>query len=53
MILNDESYIQPTYESVYHQPEQLILHPELIPPLKWQSHEYIHRHHHDLKVERK
>lgn len=42
--------VEPTYESVYHQLEHLVLHPELIPTLKQQSIEYIHRHHDYLKV---
>ena len=44
--------VQPTYESVYQELEQLVLHPERIPPLKWQSREYVRRHHHYLKVAR-
>ena len=44
--------VQPNYESVYHELEQLILHPERIGPLKWQSVEYIRRHHDYLKVAR-
>ena len=42
--------VSPTYESVYEQIEQLVLHPECIPELKRQSVEYIQRHHHYLKV---
>lgn len=37
--------VEPTFESVYHQLEQLILHPERIPQLQQQSIEYIRRHH--------
>ena len=44
--------VQPTYESVYHELEQLVLHPERIPELKCQSIEYIRRHHEYLKVAR-
>ncbi len=44
--------VQPTYESVYHELEQLVLHPERIPELKRQSIEYIRRHHEYLKVAR-
>jgi glycosyltransferase involved in cell wall biosynthesis len=44
--------VQPTYESVYQELEQLILHPERIAPLKWQSREYVSRHHDYLKVAR-
>ena len=42
--------VEPTFESVCHQIEQIALHPERIPPLKRQSIEYIERHHHYLKV---
>ena len=42
--------VQPNYESVYYELEQLLLHPERIPLLKQQSIEYIHRHHDYLKV---
>jgi len=44
--------VQPTYESVYQELEQLILHPERIPLLKLQSRQYIERHHDYLKVAR-
>jgi len=44
--------VQPNYESVYHELEQLILHPERIPLLKTQSREYVSRHHDYLKVAR-
>ena len=44
--------VQPTYESVFNELEQLILHPEQIPELKHQSIEYVHRHHDHLKVAR-
>ena len=42
--------VQPTYESVYHELEQLILHPEHIQKLKQQSIEYIRRYHDHIKV---
>lgn len=44
--------VEPTYESVYAQLEQLVLHQERIPELKRQSVEYIRRHHDYLKVAR-
>ena len=44
--------VLPTYDSVYHELEQLILHPDRIPELKRQSIEYIRRHHHYIKVAR-
>lgn len=37
--------VLPTYESCYHELEQLILHPERISQLKQQSIEYIRKHH--------
>ena len=42
--------VQPNYESVYHELEQLVLHPKRIPELKRQSIEYIRRHHEYTKV---
>ena len=42
--------VLPTYESVYQQLEQLILHPERIPQLKKESIEYINKHHDYMKV---
>lgn len=42
--------VLPTYESVYQQLEQLVLHPERIPQLKKESIEYINKHHDYLKV---
>ena len=42
--------VLPNYESVYHELEQLILHPERIPELKRQSVEYIKKHHDYVKV---
>lgn len=44
--------VEPTYESVCHELEQLLLHPERIPELKRQSIEYVKRHHDHLKVAR-
>ena len=44
--------VLPTYESVYHELEQLVLHPERVPELKRQSVEYIRRHHDYIKVAR-
>lgn len=44
--------VQPTYESVCHELEQLVLHPERIPELKRQSIEYVKKHHDYLKVAR-
>lgn len=37
--------VEPTYESVYHELEMLVLHPEQIPELKRQSIAYIKKHH--------
>ncbi len=42
--------VEPNYESVYHELEQLILHPERIPELKRQSIAYIKKHHDYVKV---
>ncbi len=42
--------VQPTFDSVYHELEQLLLRPERIPLLQQQSMEYIRRHHDYLKV---
>lgn len=44
--------VEPTYESVYQQLEQFLLHPELIPLLKQQSVDYVRRHHDYLAVAR-
>lgn len=44
--------VEPTYESVCHELEQLVLHPERIPELKLQSVRYIQRHHDHVKVAR-
>lgn len=42
--------VEPTYESVYQELEQLVLHPEYIPKLKRQSIAYIKKHHDFVKV---
>ena len=42
--------VDPTYESVFHEVEQLVLHPERIAELKRQSTEYIKKHHDFIKV---
>ena len=42
--------VTPSYDSVYHELEQLVLHPERLPELKRQSREYVHRHHDYQKV---
>ena len=42
--------VQPDEEDVYHQLEQLVLHPERIAQLKHDSVEYVRRHHDSLKV---
>ena len=44
--------VEPTYDSVYHELEQLVLHPERIPELKHQSIEYVRKHHDYIKVAR-
>ena len=44
--------VEPSYESVCHELEQLVLHPEHLPELKQQSIEYVRRHHDYLKVAR-
>ena len=44
--------VQPNYESVYHELEELVLHPERIPELKRQSIEYVRRHHDYINVAR-
>jgi hypothetical protein len=45
--------VQPNYDSVFHELEQLILHPERITLLKRQSRQYIERHHDYILVARK
>ena len=42
--------VEPTYDSVYHELEQLVLNPDRIPELKRQSVEYVRKHHDYLKV---
>ena len=42
--------IEPNYDSVCHELEQLVLHPERIPALKRESIEYIKKHHDFKKV---
>ena len=42
--------VKPNYESVYHELEELVTHPERIPELKLQSIKYISRHHEYRKV---
>ncbi len=42
--------VQPSFDSVVNELGQLVRHPERIPLLKWQSREYIRRHHDYLKV---
>lgn len=44
--------VQPDFDSVYHELEQLALHPEHIVELKRQSIEYVKRHHDYIKVAR-
>lgn len=44
--------VTPSYESVYSQLEQLVLHPECIAQLKRDSVRYVQRHHDYLKVAR-
>lgn len=42
--------VEPSYDSVFHELEQLVLHPERLPELKRQSIDYIQRHHDYLRV---
>lgn len=42
--------VQPCYESVYHEIERLVLHPELIGKLREDSRQYVARHHDYIKV---
>lgn len=44
--------VEPTYDSVYHELELLVLNPDRIPLLKRQSIEYVAKHHDYLKVAR-
>ncbi len=45
--------VLPSYDSVYHELEQLVMHPERIPELKRQSIAYIRRHHDYISVARR
>ena len=42
--------VEPNYDSIYHELEQLVLHPEQIPELKTQSIAYVRKHHDYIKV---
>lgn len=42
--------VHPSYDSVYNELEQLVLHPESVVGLKRQSVEYVRRHHEYIKV---
>ena len=42
--------VEPTYDSVFHELEQLVLNPDRILELKRQSVEYVRKHHDYLKV---
>ena len=42
--------VEPTYDSVYHELEQMVLHPKRIAELKRESVEYIKKHHDFVKV---
>lgn len=44
--------VEPDYQSVFDQLEQLVLHPDRLPGLKRQSIDYVRRHHDYLKVAR-
>ena len=44
--------VAPTYDSVFHELEQLVLNPDRIPELKRQSVEYVRKHHDYQKVAR-
>ena len=44
--------VEPSFDSVYSQLEQLVLHPERLPLLQQQSIAYVSRHHDHLKVAR-
>lgn len=44
--------VEPTYDSVCRQLEQLVMHPERLPELKRQSVAYVNRHHDYMKVAR-
>lgn len=56
-ILNEQELrpivnVQPTFDSVYHELERLVLNPSLVPRLKKESIEYVRRHHDYIKVAR-
>ncbi len=42
--------VLPNYESVYHELENLVLHPEQLPRLQQESIEYVRKHHDFIKV---
>lgn len=42
--------VEPNYNSVYHQLEKVVLHPECIPMLKRDGLEYVNKHHDYMKV---
>ncbi len=44
--------VQPTYDSVRHELEQLVMHLERVPQLREESWQYVKRHHDYLKVAR-
>lgn len=44
--------VSPSFDSVFHELQELVLHPERLPLLKRQSQEYICRHHDYIKVAR-
>jgi len=44
--------VLPSYQSVYEELEQLVLHPERLPRLQQESIEYVRKHHDYLKVAR-
>ena len=44
--------VEPNYDSVFHELQQLALHPERLPLLQEQSIEYVRRHHDHIKVAR-
>ena len=44
--------VEPSYESVFHELEELVLHAERLPELKRQSMAYVSKHHDYMKVAR-
>lgn len=44
--------VEPNYDSCFHEIEELVLHPERIMDLKYQSIEYVRKHHDYIKVAR-